>query len=485
MEQTHWWATLFLVLDVVIGFGFTYRIIMRRLAVGVSLAWIVVVLIFPWFGAIIYLLFGELRLGEQRAIQVKRLEEPRERWLGAIMARAITAPKFDSHCSDDVFRISKSMFGMPALPGNSLELLDGADTIFESLVRDINAAKHTIHIEFYIWSNGGRADDVAEVLLLAAKRGVRCRVLLDNVGSRPFLSSPMAKRLRDGGIELISALQVGIVRAFFVRFDLRLHRKVVVIDGKVGYTGSFNLVDPRFFKQSAGVGEWVDAMVRVQGPVVEALAVSFLSDWVVESHESVAALAEETVKLDLPNVGHAPVQVLPSGPTSAAQAIEQVVIQCLYAARDNIMITTPYFVPDETLVAALVTAAHRGVDITLILPKKVDSKLTGLAGQAFIGDLLEAGIHVALFDGGLLHTKSITIDHELSLFGSLNLDPRSFHLNFEITLAIYDAEFTTRLRSLQEEYITRSTRASLSEWQSRTRLRKFADNTARLLGPLL
>ena len=485
MEHASWTASLFFVLHYLIALGLTYRIIMRRLPVGVSLAWIFVVLIFPWFGALIYLLFGELRLGEQRARQVNRLEEPKERWLGALMARAVNIPSFESHCSADIFRLSSSMFGMPALPGNQLDLLDGADPIFESLIRDINAAKKSIHIEFYIWSNGGRADDVAEVLLLAVKRGVQCRVLLDNVGSRPFLNSPMAKRLREGGVELISALQVGIIRALFVRFDLRLHRKVVVIDGEIGYTGSFNLVDPRYFKQSAGVGEWIDAMVRVQGPVVEALAVSFISDWVVESHESVSSLADETIKLDLVNVGKAPVQVLPSGPTAVAEAIEQVVIQAIYAARQDLVITTPYFVPDETLVAALVTAAHRGISITLILPEKVDSKLTGLAGQAFIGDLLEAGIHVALFKGGLLHTKSITVDNELSLFGSLNLDPRSFHLNFEITLAIYDAEFTSRLRALQQEYIDRSVKASLSDWQARSRYRKFADNTARLLGPLL
>ena len=245
-------------------------------------------------------------------------------------------------------------------------------------------------------------------------------------GESPLPVEPDGKTIREGGVELISALQVGIIRALFVRFDLRLHRKVVVIDGMIGYTGSFNLVDPRYFKKSAGVGEWIDAMVRVQGPVVEALAVSFISDWVVESHESVTALAEETIKLDLMNVGNAPVQVLPSGPTSIAQAIEQVVIQALYAARQDLVISTPYFVPDETLVAALVTAAHRGINITLILPEKVDSKLTGLAGQAFIGDLLEAGIHVALFRGGLLHTKSITVDNDLSLFGSLNLDPLAF-----------------------------------------------------------
>jgi cardiolipin synthase len=289
--------------------------------------------------------------------------------------------------------------------------------------------------------------------------------------------------MRQAGVRIQAALAVGLFRLLRARPDLRLHRKIVVIDD-VGYTGSLNLADPVLFKQDAGVGPWVDAFVRLQGPVVAALSATFQEDWTIESDE-LDPLHPTPDAPPLPVAGQAPVQVLPSGPDERVEAIAQVVLMAVYAATRELVLTTPYFIPSESLLTALLSAAARGVQVTLVVPARVDSRLVHYASRAHQASLLAAGVRIALFQGGLLHTKSITIDGELSLFGSLNLDPRSLRLDFEITLAIYDAEFTRSLRALQQYYLEHSEMLDLSTCLGRSRLERFAEDTTRLVSPLL
>jgi cardiolipin synthase len=226
-------------------------------------------------------------------------------------------------------------------------------------------------------------------------------------------------------------------------------------------------------------------MVRVKGPVVESLAITFLEDWELETNEGVEKLRKSGDVHELPEVGGAALQAIPSGPVFEARAVKDVLLTTIYAARRELILTSPYFAPDEVLVSALTTAAQRGVDVTLILPAKVDSFLVRWASRAPKGDLLAAGVKIALFHGGLLHTKSVTVDGDFSLFGSLNLDNRSLHLNAEITLAVYDKNFTEQLRQLQLTYIAESTYMDLDQWRSRPLRVRFGENVMRLLSPLL
>jgi cardiolipin synthase len=459
---------------------------MRRRPVGVTFAWLAIILSFPLGGAIIYLTFGELRLGNRRADWAKKIHEPFQKWLAGVeqMHGTVDWSKLGVEC-EPLSRLSQAVFDIPALPGNRLQLLPDWESVFHSLIADVDAAERTCHLVFYIWSEGGLADELLEAVVRAAERGVICRVLLDDVGSRPFLRGPQAKKLRDAGVQLQRALPVGLLRMLFFRVDLRMHRKIVVIDGQVAYTGSLNLVDPRYFKQDSGVGQWVDAMVRVQGPAVESLGITFLEDWELETSEGLDKLRETGDVHELSDAGTAPIQTIPSGPAFESRAVQDVLLMTIYAARRELILTSPYFVPDEVLATALATAARRGVDVTLIVPAKVDSFLVRYASQAFKGDLIQAGVKIALFDGGLLHTKSISVDGEFCLFGSVNLDARSLHLNFEITLAVYDAAFTSELRDLQMSYVEQSTWMDLEEWQSRSYRVRLFENTMRLLGPLL
>ncbi|MEM9658001.1 MAG: phospholipase D-like domain-containing protein, partial [Planctomycetota bacterium] len=258
-----------------------------------------------------------------------------------------------------------------------------------------------------------------------------------------------------------------------------------VIDGCVAYTGSLNLVDPRYFKKEAGVGQWVDAMLRIEGPAVEALQITFLGDWYSETEATLDSLRETGDAYPQPARGDCPVQVMPSGPGVEIDAVEQVLITAVYSADRELVLTTPYFVPSEPLSMALVAAARRGVKVVIVVPKRVDSALVRYASNSFKAGLLRAGVRIALFGDGLLHTKSVTVDGTHSLFGSVNLDPRSFRLNFEILLAIYNREFTNQLRELQQQYIDRSELLDLETFLRRPKSRQVAESFARLLGPLL
>ncbi len=481
MSDFPWTAAVFIA-DLIIRVGFSLRIIMRRLPVGTALAWLSIVLVFPFAGCVIYLLIGESRLGQDRRRRAKALRGSYRGWAKAAREADQVGTPLLSPCARGLAALSEVLLQSPPLAGNEIRLLHDANEAFPALIRDIDAARHTCHLEFYIWDVGGQADEVVEALLRAAARGVTCRILVDAVGSKRFLHSDRAKRLHNGGVQLRQALPVTLRRLLFVRADLRLHRKIVVIDGALGYTGSLNLADPALFKQGAGVGQWVDAFARVRGPAVEALSAIFLYDWELETGEAIPG-GREGHTAAVP--GTAIVQVLPSGPGERVEAIEQILLAAIYAARRELVLTTPYFVPDESMLAALLSAPGRGVDVTLIVPAKVDSRMTHYASRAYQADLLAAGVRIALYQGGLLHTKSLAVDGQFSLFGSLNLDPRSLRLDFEITLAVYDAEFTAALRRLQQTYLEKSTWLDLATCQSRSAAERFTEDAARLVGPLL
>ena len=476
---------LWVVVHFLVQLGIALRVVMQKRSPGETVAWVVVVFAFPVVGPLMYLLVGELRLGRRRERRFVELSQPMRQWLSTIPERSIddwTGPEQEF---EQLSTLSERILGVPALGGNAVELIGDWRQIFSRLLADIDVSKSTVHLEFYIWNNGGEADRVVDALVRASQRGVTCRVLVDAMGSRKFLKSGMVRRLQDAGVTVAAALPGGLWRLPFVRFDLRLHRKIVVIDGHVGYTGSLNLVDPRYFKRDLGVGEWVDAMVRFQGPAVEALQIAFLTDWFVETGTPWEELQQSADCVPQPRRGDCEVQVMPAGPDSPLRAIEQVLLTAIYLARHEVVLTTPYFLPSESLSLALTAAARRGVNVILVVPKLVDSRLVRFASSAFKGELLEAGVRVALFGDGLLHTKSVTVDGTQSLFGTVNLDPRSFRLNFEILVGVYDPDFSMRLRALQQHYIDRSELMDLETYSRRPKLRQAAENFARLLGPLL
>lgn len=466
----HLLSTVILVTHWLIVVGLTLRVITRRAPIGTSVAWIAVMFSVPFIGSAVYLLFGEKRLGRRRTARAAAALDAMTRWQASLRQVHEVAAPLDL--------LAERVLGFPAQTGNDIELLDDFNAIFDAIVADIESARETCHLSFYIWHERGRTIDVVDALVRAARRGVRCRALGDAMGSKQFLKSDLVRRLRNEGVQFRAALPTGL----FSRVDLRNHRKIIVIDDRVAYTGSQNLADPRFFMQESHAGEWVDAMVRVTGPAVAALDGVFAFDWSVETGDAFEPPAEGPRAMSTRGIA---VQVAPSGPSSRPEAIHQLLLTAIYAARRELIMTTPYFVPDESILTALLSAALRGVNVTLIVPAHNNSLLVRYASAAHYDDLLSAGAHVALFKGGLLHTKSLAIDGETSIFGSVNLDMRSLWLNSEISLFVYDSGFTGRLRALQNEYLDDCEWIELDAWRKRPRWRQFTENSFRLLGPLL
>ena len=294
--------------------------------------------------------------------------------------------------------------------------------------------------------------------------------------------------MRAGGIELQVALTVKPWKIPFRRIDLRLHRKIVVVDGRIAYTGSMNLVDPRFFKQQDGVGEWVDAMVRAEGPIVGALRTVFHFDWGMQTGTlpDPDSGAAEVVSTGPPaRIGTQVAQVIMSGPGVDEAANLRVITQAVNNARSRIVLTTPYFVADGALALALQNAAMRGCRVTLIVPARNDSWLVEHASRWYFDDLVRAGVEIRRYTGGLLHTKSITIDGAVALFGTANLDIRSLSLNFELMLAIYDTTFAAELLALQLGYERDSFPVVLKEWRKRPVSARLLEGIASMAAPLL
>ncbi|MBK7508349.1 MAG: cardiolipin synthase [Comamonadaceae bacterium] len=473
--------SLLTLLHVAVLLAVALRLFSRRNTNGSALAWLLLVILVPVVGVVMYLLIGERRLGRTWMRRAIAMQPQVLEWARGIPAASLSAPDSLAPGAQGICRLASGAVGMPLMAGHRLQLLPDSESSMQALIADIDAATASVHTEFYIWSAGGFVDDFVAALTRAAQRGVACSALMDSLGSRPFFKSDSVARLRAAGVRVVEVLPVNPLRALFVRFDLRDHRKIAVIDRRIAYTGSMNIADPRFFKQDAGVGEWVDAMVRVEGPAAWALEAVSLSLTALQTGADFAPPPPP----DLPPAGSSLVQIFPSGPQSSSRHIEQLLLAAIYSARREVVLTTPYFIPSEALLTALRSAAMRGVRVVLIVPARVDSMLVRYAGNAYFNDLLAAGVEVLCFGDGLLHTKSMVIDGEVTIFGTVNLDLRSFELNFEVSLIAYDVAFSAATRELQARYAARSTPIDQAQWLARPWWRRTLENAVQMMSPLL
>lgn len=482
------WITFsVLVIDAVVRLVVAVAVIFRRRPVPVTLAWLLLLAFLPLLSTAVYLLVGENRLGARRVARHEQIS----RAIKAKTKELWTSTQVVSFSERDAFehvaRFGSGVSGLPPLRGNVITLVPDNDTMLEGLIRDIDTAKHHAHLLYYIWSLDAGSERVAEALIRAVQRGVEARVLVDGVGSWSFVGSGLFSRMNSAGVKVVEALPVNQFRRPFSRLDLRNHRKIAVFDGRIAYCGSQNIHDTTFrATKYRKTGQWLDASVRVEGPVAQALALTFLTDWALDSEEDLSErLGEYLPALVLREDAECIAQVIPSGPGPTPTAIHQAFLTLMYAAREELVMATPYFVPDEATLAALLAAAQRGVKVTLIMPKVSDSVIVALASRSYYAELLNAGVRIHHFTKGLLHAKTLTVDRHVGLIGSANFDARSFFLNFEITLLVYDRNFASTLWSMHEAYLRDTEEVRAESWHRRSWWKRARENVARLLGPLL
>lgn len=480
-------SNIILILHPLLVIAVSIRVIMKRPATGVALAWLVLIAAVPLGGVLIYLLIGEHRIGRGRTRAIERLRTDYQTIADIAIQKGATDVNWSRHALTvrGMDKLGETIMGSRTVCGSDLQLISDTQEILEKITQDVETAQKSVLMEFYIWNEGGLADQVMEAVIRAAQRGVSCRLLIDALGARPWWKGKQPQQLRDAGVKLLPALPVGIFRTFVGRTDLRVHRKIIVIDGDVAWTGSANLVDPRFFKQGAGVGQWVDAMVRLKGTVVIPMGAIMIGDWMLETGESTNEIVEDAGLHFVEPDGPADVQVVPSGPGESGDGLLQMLLALINAAQDELVLTTPYLVPDESLLRAILGAAGRGVKVLLIVPEKVDSFLTRYASRSYFDELLRVGVEIYLYQGGLLHTKSVMADGAISMFGTANLDMRSLWLNYEVSLFVYEPEFAKELRSLQQTYIDDARRLDAEQWKTRSFKERLLENTLRLVSPLL
>lgn len=470
---------LAVLIELLIRLAVVVRILLRRhTTASARMAWILVVMLIPVGGPILYFMFGEVRLGRRRVRRHQRLR----RW----QAELLETPHVD-HTAElpvdhrPIAKLAESVGGTSARRGNALTLLSDSARMIASLVEDIDAAERHCHVLTYIYLTDTSGRDVAEALERAAKRGVACRLLVDAVGSKPFLKSALRARLQEAGVKVRGALPVNPLRALFARLDVRNHRKLAIIDGRIAYAGSQNIADAAFAPK-ARYAPWVDATIRVCGPVVWDLQRLFIEDWYLDANEW---LGEVLDVLPAPQPNGVDVQVIGTGPMSYNYAMRQVQQAALHLGRDEVIITSPYLVPDEGTAAAIHAAARCGTRVCLVVPARNDSRLVAAASRGFYADFLDSGVCIREYRKGLLHAKTLSVDGRLSILGSANLDRRSFEINFELSLIVYDEGFTRELRALQAEYMSASDMIESAQWQRMAWPTRLYFNAAGLLGALL
>lgn len=479
-----WSSSLILLSYWLIIVATTLRIVMRRKPTSFVVAWLLVIYIVPALGVILYFLLGDAHIGQQRIKRAQAMRPTIQTFIHKLNDYPYIFTEKVSNVAKPLFQLCKYQTGLNGINGNHIELINTPNDIFDHLINDINQAKSNIEMVFYIWNKGGRADEVEEALIQAVKRGVVCRIILDSAGSRKFLKTQESKRMKEAGVIIIECLKVNLLRFMFRRLDLRQHRKVAIIDNYITYTGSMNIVDPRFFKQNKNVGEWVDVMIRMNGPITTLMGAIYASDWQLETGKELI-LPKITDFAEIPEEKKHIMQIIPSGPGYAENMIQQSLLTAIYSAQHSIIFTTPYLVPSDDLVQAICTAAQRGVKVIIIVPQKNDSLMVEWASRAFFSDFLENGVKLFQFKHNLLHTKSVLIDNQLSLVGTVNLDMRSLWLNFELTTVIDDTEFAQNLGKLLSQYLKSSEQILPEQWNKRPFWQHIIERLFYFFAPLL
>ena len=466
---------MWLIIHLFIIMVLSVRVVLRpRRDPASRIAWILFIFAMPYIGALVYLMLGEVRPGGFRQTLPIDTAQVSDSQQAKVQVPDLAAPAFS---------IAKSISGFTPVEGNTGYLLEDSNATIDALVADIDAAIEHVHLLFYIWLPDTNGMKVVEAMVRAAQRGVVCRVIVDDLGSRTFIRSKHWLIMQRAGVNVARAQPVNNIMARILkgRVDVRNHRKIVVIDNRVTYCGSQNCADPEFAVK-AKFAPWVDAVIRFEGAVARQNQQLFLADWLKCTREDCRSIAQHPLSRST----HGFVaQALGTGPENTYSAMPELFSTLMFSARHELVITTPYYVPDDFMQASLCASARRGVITTIILPARNDNYFVGAASRSYYSELLEAGVHIYEYIGGLLHTKSVTVDGELTLIGSANMDRRSFDLNFENNILFYDRALTQSVRRRQQEYMAKSrciSQADVSAWHWSHRLR---NNVLAMLSPIL
>ena len=481
--EASWLVITLFVLDLTVRIA-AIIIVPRNRRPTAAMAWLLAIYFIPFVGVFLFLLIGNPRLPRKR----RRKQAALNQYIHDTSA-SLEFGTLRPHAPDwfrALVRLNRNLGAMPIAGDNSATLIADYQQSLDAMAEAIGRAKRYVHVEFYILQSDASTDGFFRALEEAARRGVVVRVLLDHWANRgkPFYRQTL-RRLDAMGAHWHLMLPVQPLRGRWQRPDLRNHRKLLVIDGDVAYMGSQNVTDSSYnLRKNIRRGlHWVDLMVRVEGPVVASINAVFLSDWYSETDET---LRDE---IDLFSVDSGPgeldCQIVPSGPGFDFQNNLKLFLGLLFAARERIIIVSPYFVPDEALLLAITTACQRGVHVELFVSEEGDQAMVYHAQRSYYEALLQAGVKIWMYRKPfILHSKSLTIDDEVAVIGSSNMDMRSFGLNLEVSMLVRGEEFVRDMRAVEDTYRGLSRELTVEEWRRQPLRSTILDNLARLTSAL-
>ncbi len=440
-------------------------------------SWLLLIFFLPWMGLILYALLGRAYLPKWRLARQTVVSETIDR----VYRHAPPAPFREGAQAQlwPALDLIRSLSSFPIVGGNRFELIHDYQGALDRLVAAIDAAQRHVHLMYYIYADDAVGRRVSDALARAQQRGVAVRMLLDAIGARDGLKTH-APVLRAAGVEVVALLPFRLFKRERMRPDLRNHRKIAIIDGSVAFFGSQNIVSPTANKGLTNE----EMVVRAEGAVVRQLHAVLLGDRYLETNDLPPEI--DTEDATIPGE-HQPAyaQVLPSGPGYHTDTTENAMVGLMYAALSRVVLTTPYFIPSQQFVSAMCNAARRGVAVHLIVDKASNKPFVQLAQESYYDTLLDAGVNIHGYYGNFLHAKLMSIDENVALIGSSNLDRRSFELNEEVTVLIYDPVVAAGLWAIEQAYLARSDRVDPVAWRSRPAWKRLLQNLARLFDALM
>lgn len=460
-------------------------IFLERRNIGVTWAWLMVLLFLPVVGFAVYLLFGQ-NLSKQKLYNINR----RSRIMMAALIENQRKDFRENHITftDPAMADYRGMIFMNLSSGyalysqnNSVDIFTNGTDKFECLFKEIEQARESIHMMYYIVQNDALARRMAEALTRKAKEGVQIRFLYDDIGSY-HLPRHFFDELKQAGGQ-VSAFFPSKIPYLNFRVNYRNHRKLVIIDGVIGYIGGFNIGD-EYLGIDQRFGFWRDTHLRLIGNSVQQMQSQFLLDWNLASPYIVTG-SEPGMFKEAEACGTVGIQIVSSGPNQTLEQIKNAYIKMINSARKSIYIQTPYFIPDESLLDALKMAVLSGIDVRMMIPSKPDHKMVYLASFSYLGDLMEQGMKCYLYEKGFMHAKTIVVDGNIASVGTANVDIRSFRLNFEVNAVIYDTGTATRLKEIFEADMLDSRELTYEEYKKRPLFQRFKESCTRLLSPIL
>ncbi len=442
------------------------------------LAWVIVIIAAPVVGMIAYLLLGETRIRRRRFGKVIDAQLPRPSANEAVIRELHASPYAAP------FALARTVNRVGPAAGNRAWLAQDSNTAIDGMVADIESAREHVHLCTYIWLEDRNGLKVKEALVRAARRGVTVRALADALGSRQFIRSRHWRNLIESGVQARAALPFRNPLRLLLRgrIDLRNHRKSLIVDNRIAWVGSQNLADPEF-RIKPSFAPWVDIMARFEGPVARDCQFLFVSDWMGEGGADISECLTQGSRQ--PPAGEVIAQVIGTGPILAYDAMPTCFSELIHSAREELVVTTPYFVPDAQLLYAFLSAARRGVRVILVFPRRNDSRFVAGASRSYYAELTKSGAEIFEFGPGLLHAKTMVVDRAVALIGSANLDRRSFELNFENNVLLASTDFARAIREQQETFIGQSRQVTAEDAADIGLPTRMWQNTLAMLSPLL